>query len=252
MEISIFQWLTSLHGKLRRISGANYWQILRARARCPRTCLTNNGRVEEQVVAFTAVRGGGLGGGRNLLPRKMRFGPGISGTVFEREGKRSRGRRGPARRDKLDARPYQQGRGRSNDGGRSCIAVVRLVFPRAAPDVWGRSSRERLPMTRTNFGFDDCFDDCFEELLDRDASQRAAQETTDARLEQLVALAARTTPSRGEAAEPHEFWSSHWVRAIFWLAGLVVFAGGPLAQVALRASAISGNREIHGGAALRS
>ena len=131
----------------------------------------------------------------------------------------------------------------SKEGEEVMMAVDRVLpwcascFPCAAPDVWGRSSRERLPMTRTNFGFDDCFDDCFEELLDRDASQRAAQETTDARLEQLVALAARTTPSRGEAAEPHEFWSSHWVRAIFWLAGLVVLAGGPLAPITLRASA---------------
>jgi hypothetical protein len=48
-------------------------------------------------VAFTAVRGGGLGGGRNLLPLKMRIGPSIRGTGFEREGKRNGGRR--AQRD---------------------------------------------------------------------------------------------------------------------------------------------------------
>src|SRR5262249_14462781 len=90
MEISIFQALARLHRNLRRISGRNYWQIPRPRARCPRTCHTNNGRVEEQVVAFTAVRGGGLGGGRNLLPLKMRFGPISRGPVLGCEVKRGR------------------------------------------------------------------------------------------------------------------------------------------------------------------
>ena len=64
-------------------------------------------------MAFTAVRGGGLGGGRNLLPRKTRNRPGIRGTDFGPEVKGGDGCDSPAEPHKLDRPPADQGPGSS-------------------------------------------------------------------------------------------------------------------------------------------
>jgi hypothetical protein len=102
-----------------------------------------------------------------------------------------------------------------------------------------------LRMSCRNFNFEGCFDDCVEELFDRDASQRAAQEPADPRFDQLATIGARTRVSRSETANKRAFWSSHWVRAIFWYAGLVVLACSSIGLLAFRGSSnLCGCNEI--------